>query len=621
MRAPGNDFLRHYLEELSYLREMGEQFARSYPKVASRLELQSGECPDPHVERLIESFAFLTARIQSDLDADFPEIAAELLDVLYPHYLRPVPSMAVARFDFDPLRAKLTTGFEIPRHTQLFTTAGQGQVCRMRTAYPVTLWPVQVTGAEMEVPELFDFLDADVAAVLRIRLESLGDPFETLGVDQLRFFLHGDPVLVSGLYEMLFRDTIRVAVVPHDAKSHSYLPKSAVTPVGFGEDDEVIPYPRHAHPGYRLLQEYFTFPEKFHFVDVTGLAGRASGQSIDLLFLLDRATKQRLLITPDSFSLGCTPIVNLFRKTSEPIRVDHRQIEYRLVPDMRKEKTTEIHSIVAVSGSSNQAESAREYAPFYSYTHGMEMRKQKAFWHARRVPVTREDFTGTDVLLSFRDLDFKPAQPPEEIVFAHTLCTNRALALQLPADALLQTDDAIPTSRIVCLRKPTRPLDPPLGGQALWRFVSHLSLNHLSLSGEDVARASAREPRRAEARPTSPHESTESLRALHEILGLYCFSDSPAHWQQIRGIRSIAHRKIMRRAPDWMGFARGTEITVSFDETHYAGSSAYLLASVLSSFFGLHASTNSFTQLVMTRVAREGEANRWPPMAGGKAVQ
>ncbi|HEV7238633.1 MAG TPA: type VI secretion system baseplate subunit TssF [Thermoanaerobaculia bacterium] len=598
MRAPGNDFLRYYLEELSYLREMGQQFARSYPKVASRLELQPGECPDPHVERLIESFAFLTARIQNDLDSDFPEIAAELLDVLYPHYLRPVPSMAVARFDFDPERAKLTTGFEIEKHTQLFAVAEQGAVCRMRTCYPVTLWPVKVTRAEMEVPELFDFLGSDVAAVLRLRLESLADPFEVLGVDKLRFYLHGDPVLVSRVYELMLRDTIRVAVVPHDAKSHSYLPKNSLAPVGLEDDEEVIPYPRHSHPAYRLLQEYFAFPEKFHFVDVSGLAGRASGQSIDLLFLLDRASKRRLLLTPETFSLGCTPIANLYRKTTEPIRIDQRQIEYRLVGDMRKERTTEIHSIVAVSGSSNEAETSREYAPFYSFTHGMEMRKQKAFWHARRVPASREDLTGTDVLLSFRDLEFRPTFPPEEIVFAHTLCTNRELAVQLPADAKLQTDESIPAS-IVCVKKPTRPIDPPLGGQALWRLVSHLSLNHLSLT-----------------------EERESLRALHEILGLYCFAESPAHWQQIRGIQAMAQRRIMRRAPqpDWKGFARGTEVTLNFNEENYAGSSAFLLASVLSRFFGLHASTNSFTQLVMTRVAREGESNRWPPMAGGRAV-
>jgi type VI secretion system protein ImpG len=577
---------------------MGQQFARSYPKVASRLELQPGECPDPHVERLIESFAFLTARIQNDLDSDFPEIAAELLDVLYPHYLRPVPSMAVARFDFDPERAKLTTGFEIEKHTQLFAVAEQGAVCRMRTCYPVTLWPVKVTRAEMEVPELFDFLGSDVAAVLRLRLESLADPFEVLGVDKLRFYLHGDPVLVSRVYELMLRDTIRVAVVPHDAKSHSYLPKNSLAPVGLEDDEEVIPYPRHSHPAYRLLQEYFAFPEKFHFVDVSGLAGRASGQSIDLLFLLDRASKRRLLLTPETFSLGCTPIANLYRKTTEPIRIDQRQIEYRLVGDMRKERTTEIHSIVAVSGSSNEAETSREYAPFYSFTHGMEMRKQKAFWHARRVPASREDLTGTDVLLSFRDLEFRPTFPPEEIVFAHTLCTNRELAVQLPADAKLQTDESIPAS-IVCVKKPTRPIDPPLGGQALWRLVSHLSLNHLSLT-----------------------EERESLRALHEILGLYCFAESPAHWQQIRGIQAMAQRRIMRRAPqpDWKGFARGTEVTLNFNEENYAGSSAFLLASVLSRFFGLHASTNSFTQLVMTRVAREGESNRWPPMAGGRAV-
>src|SRR5687768_12641579 len=153
MRAPGNDFLRYYLEELSYLREMGQQFARSYPKVAARLELQPGECPDPHVERLIESFAFLTARIQSDLDADFPEVAKELLDVLYPHYLRPIPSLAVARFDVDPERGKLTSGYEIPRDTPLFVHAERGAICRLSTCYPVTLWPVEIAEAELESPD------------------------------------------------------------------------------------------------------------------------------------------------------------------------------------------------------------------------------------------------------------------------------------------------------------------------------------------------------------------------------------------------------------------------------------------------------------------------------------
>lgn len=600
MPALDDDMLRYYLDELSYLRSMGADFASSYPKVAARLELQPGECPDPHVERLIESFAFLTARIQRDLDADFPEIAAELLDVLYPHYLRPIPSLGVARFDVDPERGKLTSGYEVPRGTPLFAHAERGAICRLRTCYPVTLWPLTVTEAEVEEPDRYDFTSGlpDVTALLRLRLESQTDPFEVLGVDRLRFHLTGDPVLVGRVYELLLVDLKGVVIAPGGGAAPFHLPPSAVQPVGFAEDEALIPYPRSSHPGYRLLQEYFAFPDKFHFVDLEGLAGRARGTATDVLFLL-RRRPGRLPVRPATFALGCTPVVNLFAKTSEPIRIDHRQIEYRLVPDMRREKTTEIHSVVSVSGSSDASDQAREYAPFYSFTHAMQRRGQKAFWHARRVPA-QGDKLGTEMLLSFRDLDFRPALPPDETVFAHVLCTNRGLAAELPAEEpLLQTDEALPVRRIVCVRKPTRPLTPPLGGQALWRLVSHLSLNYLSLEGGEAG-----------------------LRALQEILGLYCFSDAPSLQRQIHGIRGVTPRKVVRRMGDaaWKGFCRGTEITLTFDESQYVGSSAFLLASVLNRFFALYASTNSFTQLAIQRVGREGEWKRWLPMAGAGVV-
>jgi type VI secretion system protein ImpG len=541
-------FLAYYLEELSYLRRSGERFARSYPKVAARLELQAGECPDPHVERLIESFAFLTARIQSDLDSDYVEIAAELLNVLYPHYLNPIPSLAIARFDFDHTRAKLTSGFDIPRHTTLFTHAAgkDGAILKMRTCYDVTLWPIEVAEAVVETPEVYEFVDpGKTASVLRLRLRSLADPFEVIELDRLRFFLDGDPVLVNKLYELLVESAKRVAILPAGEKLPRYLDTPAVMPVGFAEDEDIVPYPRYSHPAYRLLQEYFAFPDKFHFVDVRGMLRRAVGQEVDLLFLLDRnATK--LVIEPSTFRLGCTPVANLFPKTSEPIRIDHRQLEYPLVPDLRREKTTEVHSILSVSGSPDPAVSSRGYAPFYSYTHTMERRAQKAFWHARRVPTLHPDMRGTDVRLSFRDLSFQPARPPDEVVYAQLLCTNRGLAAELQADAGLQTDLAIPVSAIVCMRKPTRPVDPPLGGQALWRLVSHLSLNYLSLGGGD-----------------------DSLVSFREILGLYTFSDSPAVRQQLHGIQKMEHRKIVRRFGDdaWKGFHRGTEVSLVLDES------------------------------------------------------
>ncbi len=598
MPAPDDGLLRSYLDELAWLRHAGQDFAANYPKVAARLELQPGECPDPHVERLIESFAFLTARIQSDLNADFPEVAKELLDVLYPHYLRPVPSLAVARFDVDPER-RLTSGYEVPRDTPLFVHAEPGAVCRLRTCYPVTLWPLEIAEAEMETPDRYDFTSGlpGVAAILRLRLRAQADPFEKLGVDRLRFHLTGDPVLVGRLYELLMVDLKGVAIVAGGAAPFQ-LPPAVVKSVGFAEDEALIPYPRTAHPAYRLLQEYFAFPEKFHFLDLEGLAGRARGTETDVLFLL-RRQPGRLPVRPETFALGCTPVVNLFARTSEPIRVDHRQIEYRLVADMRREATTEVHSVISVSGSSDAADRTREYAPFYSYTHAMGQRGQKAFWHARRAPA-RGGRSGTEVLLSFRDLDFRPTLPPDETVFAHVLCTNRGLAAELPAEEpLLQTDEALPVRRIVCVRKPTRPLSPPLAGQALWRLVSHLSLNYLSLEGGETG-----------------------LRALHEILGLYCFSDAPSLQRQIHGIRGIEPRKVVRRLGDaaWKGFCRGTEITLTFDETQYVGSSAFLLASVLNRFFALYASTNSFTQLVVRRAGREGEWKRWLPTVGAGTV-
>jgi type VI secretion system protein ImpG len=602
MQAPGDDLLRHYLDELSYLRESGERFARAYPKVAARLELQPDECPDPHVERLIESFAFLSARIQSGLDSDFPEVAAELLDVLYPHYLQPVPSMAVARFEVDPERGKLTTGYEVPRHTRLFATAAgvgdTGAVCRLRTAYPVTLWPIEVAEAALEPADAYEFLGDETAAVLRLRLVSRADPFEVLELDRLRFHLHGDPVQVHRLYELLFDATRRVAVLPVDKRTPFYLRDGALQAVGFGDDEEAIPYPRWSHPAYRLVQEYFSFPDKFHFADVCGLRDRVSGQAVDLLFLLDRLPSWKPSITPETFLLGCAPVVNLFRRTSEPIRIDHRRLEHRLIPDMRREKTTEVHSIVSVSGSSDPADGGRDYAPFYSFTHDMARRGQRAFWHSRRVP-SRPELGGTEVMLSFRDLDFQPARPADEAVYAHLLCTNRGLAGELSSGGLLQTDEALPVRRVVCLKKPTRPVDPPLGGQALWRLVSHLSLNHLSLDAGD-----------------------DSLRALHEILGLYCVTDAPSQRQQIDGIRGMSRRDVVRRlgSAAWKGFCRGTEVTLTFDEASYVGSSAFLLSAVLSRFLALQASTNSFTQLVTRRFGREGEWKRWPLMVGAKPV-
>ncbi len=593
--------LPYYNAEIAYLRRAGRSFARRYPRVAGSLELSADQAADPHVERLIESFALLTARLQRRLDSELPEITAALLGILYPHLVNAIPPLAIARFDVDPDQGKLTTGYTISPATPLFAQADTGLSCRFRTCYPVTLWPLEISAAGFESPARFDFLDRspEVASVLRIRLNATGLNLQELTLRKLRVHLHGEAILVNTVYELLFCHALRIALLPAGATRPVYLTAECILPVGFEPADEVIPYPAHALPAYRLLQEYFAFPEKYHFFDLDRLDSALSGEWLDVLILLDRIPPPRLGVDRRAFVLGCTPIVNLFRKTSEPIRVDHRSHEYRLEPDMRRERTTEIHSILSVSGSSNPAEETQQIDPFYSFRHRLDGREQRAFWYVRRAPTGRDDLPGTDAHISFVDLDFNPRQPPHQVVYAHTLCTNRNFASQLPAGAGLQIEDGAPLKGITCLGKPTATAYPPLGGRTLWYLISNLSLNYLSLSG-----------------------GQGSLEALREILRLYSFSDQPSTYQQVLGLRDMSCRRVTRRIGNepWRGFCQGTEITLSFDESLYVGNGAFLLGAVLNRFLPLYASLNSFTQLIVRSQQREGEWKRWPAMAGLQQV-
>lgn len=610
--------MKYYKSELTYLRRMGGVFAERYPKVAKRLELGRDECADPHVERLIEAFAFLTGRLQHEIDSEFPDITTALLNILYPQLMSPIPSMAIAQFNVAQDQGKMTTGFTIDRYTPLFADAADGVYCRFRTCYPVTLWPLNVAGAELESTRRWNFIDADSKAVasLRLKLQTLpGGKLNELPVDRLRFYLNGDATTMATLYELLFSNVQDVALqIPGAAPV--FLGTDSIKSVGLEECDDLLPHPPNVHPGYMQLLEYFAFPKQYLFFDLcfdqanpdrrsttnTLLDFLPSGEvsDIDVLLLLNRRPKENLFVDENTFCLGCTPIINLFPKTSEPIRLDHRSLEYPLIPDKRRERTTEIHSILSVSASSNDADTTQRLEPFYSYNHRLETSDQKAFWHARRVPAQRKDLGGNEMLLSFLDLDLKPSFPPMQTVYAHTLCTNRELANELPVGAVFNMEQHAPLDRerpIVCLGKPTRPVPPPLRGSTAWRLVSHLSLNHLSLS-----------------------EEKDSLPALKEILRLYCLTES--HHQLIEGIKEMSCRRVMRHTGNdaWRGFCRGNEVTLLLDEDYYEGSGGFLFGAVLNRFLASYTSVNSFTQLIVKSKQREGIWKKWEPMAGNTAL-
>ena len=614
-----DELLEYYERELAFLRQLGAEFAEKYPKIASRLLLEPDRCEDPHVERMIEAAAFLTGRIRLKIDDEFPEVTESLLNVLYPNFLAPVPSLSIVQFVVDPERANIQTGQTVPRGSMIYSNPVEGSPCRFRTSYPVTIWPIEVAGARFELPAPSVAVPAGTRSILHLELRTFaGLAFSTLRektpeepdrpLDRLRFYLQGDAKLVHSLYELLFSGVIRIAVRPsgNEEKGGYTLPAEALRSVGFGGDEGLLPGGDRSFAGYRLLQEYFAFPEKFLFFDVAGLeriAAGGFGPTADILLFLDREFALERGVNAQTFRLNCAPVANLFEQIAEPVRLSHLQSEYRVIPDVGRQAAMEVYSVDEVSSARPDQERPTVYQPFYSIRHSREGEAGQAFWHAGRRPSQRKEDEGTEVYLTFVDLSFRPLVPEAETLTVRTTCSNRDLPGRLPfgnPEGDFHLEGAGVFSAIRCLRKPTPSLRIPLRRGAHWRLISHLSLNYLSL----VEREGAASP-----------------EALQEILKLYDFSDSSATRQQIAGIARVAARRVLRPiGTSHAGFVRGVEVTVEFDEQQFIGSGVFLFASVLERFFGLYASVNSFAQTIATSRQREGVLKRWPARAGEQIV-
>ncbi len=597
-----DELLTYYERELTFLRQMGAEFAAKYPKIAARLSLEADKCEDPHVERLIQASAFLAARVHHKLDDEFPEITDSLLSVLYPHYLAPIPSMSIVQFVPDPEQGKLTSAHRIERGAMVYSQPVGGTPCRFRTCYPVTLWPLQVASARFDSPDRVGPCPGAVA-VLRLELRCLGGTtLPELSPDQLRLFLHGESQLAYALYELIFNNAIQVQLRPLAAQKALppiRLSPRCLRPVGFSPDEGSLPYTARSFLGYRLLQEYFNFPEKFLFFDLHELdrAGRAGfKEGMEIAIFLDRMPKLEQPVTAETFRLGCAPIVNLFEQVAEPIRVSQAQTEYQVVPDVRRPDAIEAYAIESVVCTSPYLPEPISFQPFYSFKHAIDRERQKTFWYATRRPSPKKGDPGTEVHLSLVDLNFQPTVPAVETLTIHVTCTNRDLPGKLPFGGErgdFELEGAAPLSRIRCLTKPTPTIRPPLRRGGQWRLLSHLSLNYLSIC-------------------------EGGREALQEILKLYDYSDSPVIQQQIAGITNVTGRRVVGRPASmpWNGFCRGMEVAIEFDEDKYVGSGLFLFAAVLEKFLGLYSSLNSFSQLIARTQQRKEPLKRWPPRAG-----
>ncbi len=610
-----DDLLLYYERELSFLRQLGSEFAERNPKIAGRLQLEAGETKDPHVERLLEGFAFLAARVHLKVDDEFPQITEALLSILYPHYIRPIPAMTIVEMHLDSAQGGATSPQQIPRGSSLNSKPVGGVPCQFRTGFETTVWPLTVKSADWTTPDRLNpaVKLSEASAAVRIVIEGPADvQLAALGLKTLRLHLAGEEGIAQTLYELLCANTAQILVrdtAPNSRVRPLVLGPENIQPVGFGEEESLLPYPRRSFPGYRLLQEYFAFPSKFFFLDVNGLERAwANGfkNSFELVFLLtpfersERRQKLELGVSASTFRLNCTPVVNLFPQTGEPILLDQRKYEYPVVPDVRRPLATEVFSVDEVVSANARMNQVNRCEPFFSYRHTAGRDNAATFWLAHRRASEKQGDEGSEVSISLVDLSGRPLLPDSDTLTIRMTCSNRDLPARLsflnPAgDFDLAGASAV--KRIVALQRPTTSLRPSMGKASMWRLTSHLSLNYLSLVAE-------------------------GREAFQEILKLYDFSGSNYSEKHIDGITSLSSAPHFARliSANGIAFARGMRVEMEFDEDQFAGGGVFLFASVIERFLGEYVSLNSFSQLVARTKQRKEVLKEWPPRAGQRIL-
>ncbi|MEM6932901.1 MAG: type VI secretion system baseplate subunit TssF [Pseudomonadota bacterium] len=618
--------LKRYDEELAFMREMGAEFAEAYPKIATRLGMERLEVLDPYVERLLEGFAFLSARVQLELDLQFPVFTQHLLEIVYPHYLSPIPSMMITKLVPDPAQG-LGDGFTIERGSVLRSRVQEGEQtgCIFRTSQDVTLWPVDL--AEVEYIESRGELNAAgvatdprAKAAIRLRLRCIGEEgLNELGLDRLTLFLCGAAGEPWKLYEALANHGLGVTGRSVIRRDDWVIPlDSEIRPRGFDEDEALLPTPGQSFDGYRLLQEYFAMPERFFFIELSGLSPvirKAQDKEVDLYILLSESSSDlKASLGLESFELHAVPSINLFPKRCDRVHVRSTEIDHHLVVDRTAPLDFEIFSIDEVLGIMSEGQDDLKFLPFYGsddftaagesypayYTIKRRMRQRS---EKQRLKGVRTSYLGSETFLMLSDRNQAPYSGDLEQLAVKAMCTNRDLPLLLSVgggETDFHLPDGGPVSEIRAMVSPVRPRPSLAQGETAWKLISHLSLNYLSIA--DADRGSGAE-------------------ALRELIGIYAPVGDRALEKQMEGLVSMSSRPIVRRLQEEVlsTAVRGLELKIGFDESFFEGTGAYLFGAVLQRFFAKYVTLNSFTETVIESQQR-GEIARWPAMSGRRRL-
>ncbi|WP_169337010.1 type VI secretion system baseplate subunit TssF [Algicola sagamiensis] len=591
------DHFEAFQQELTFLRNSVEKFGETYPAVASELKLSAGRSSDPHVEQLLQSFAFLTGKLRSDMDLQRSEISNQMLQALYPSLIQSQPCMTVLQANVEADGANFVNGYSLEKGTQFYANAqmiGQEQshTCQMQCCYQTPLWPLKINQVKISPKNQYPCLSkrTDVQAVLSIQIDSYGmDPLYEYPMDKLRFYLKNTSNRPQ-LYRVLMDRLRGIAVQTQDSLMN--LESSEIYWLGFEENEHVLPNDQGGQRAYRLLQEYFAFPDKFYFFDVTQLQLGTATQSFEILFLLD-LPEAAFQIPSDSFALNCFPVINLYQKTFKPVQLEQTTHEYRLIADETQPRMSEVQSLNQVKSISFHGDSKE----VVSWLGGREDKRATTYFVTRLEPVKDPDITGCDTILSLFDATFDRHQPIDQTLMIKGWCNNRRLPEWFRVGDKIQPIGSSAMLDAVVMEQPTRFRGATLDGSKNIQLISQLTLNHFSMGAD-------------------------GLGLLKQILMLYADPHSPTHRRQIDGLIDWQTESKVKRLGkvSWRGHCRGTLLTLKVDEDFFREANPLLFGQVLSHFFALYTTLNHFVQLQLTSHQQEGVWKTWPPLIGEQVI-
>jgi len=583
-------FNKYYQDELTYLRELGKEFASAYPAIAPLLAERGA---DPDVERLLEGVAFLTGRIRQKIDDELPEVIHSVGALLFPHYLRQIPSTSVVEFAPLPnvVREKLT----VARNAEVGSVPIDGVSCRFRTTQDVELLPLSVEDVRVDT-------GSQLAQSLRIELKVTGGAsLAALALSQVRFYIHGERRLQDDvrLWVGAHVESIALAAVdPTRGDSIvATLPAKSVRMVGFAEEESLIPYPKTVYPGFRLLQEFFTLPQKYAFFDVTGLEALPADKVTDrfaIIFQFKDSMPPAVRVTKDNFRLFCTPVVNLFEHPTDPIKPETTKFEYLARPSGGSPQAYEIYSVDKVIGIARRTSQRVEIPSFYEFEHEVdpEAAQRGVFYQLHLRPAVIGD--GVDVYLSFGTPQDSGVLPDFDVISIESTCTNRRLPTQLKVgDLRVPTATSPAVASFTNLTGVTAALPPPTGRELQWRVIAHMAMSYRSITDVEVLRA------------------TVDLYNFQAIIDRQAARANQLRLQAIKSIKVRPTDRLYRGAP-----VRGVAADIELDEGGFTGEGEmYLFASILNEMLASYVSLNSFTQLTITGTNTR-VVYKWEPKSG-----